>query len=129
MMNSLSSIPAELKTGGKHFVLVTSTPENALLREDINALFYLSWTISRGPLTALNLPNYERDRDAPKFDGEGKPGIAIHSDNKQVEKFVEQPFMNCFKVELQKCRMGWQSIISKRFHKPSQITMITPGLK
>jgi hypothetical protein len=98
IMNNLSVIPTELKAGPKHFVIVTSSPENAQLREDTNAVFYLTWAISHGPLTALNLPNYEHDRDAPEFEGEEHPGVTIHSENTQVADFIERPLANCFKV-------------------------------
>jgi hypothetical protein len=47
MMNGLSSLPPELKKPPKQFVIITSPPENVVLREDLNALFYFMGSIER----------------------------------------------------------------------------------
>jgi hypothetical protein len=42
MMTGLSNLPPELKNPPKQFVVISLTPENVVLREDLSALIYLS---------------------------------------------------------------------------------------
>jgi hypothetical protein len=97
IMNGLSSLPPELKKPPKQFVIISSPPENVVLREDLNALFYLSWTQSRGALVNINLPDYEHDRDAPRFEADQSPGITIHGP-RPLADFIERSLGNCFRI-------------------------------
>ena len=97
MMTSLSNLPPELKNPPKQFVIISSTPENVVLREDLSALIYLSWNLSRGSLRPLNLPEYDHDRDAPKFEADESPGITIHG-SKALADFIERSLSNCFHI-------------------------------
>lgn len=93
--NSISSVPDELKGPPKQFVVITSSSENTVLAQDLNALFSLAWTISK-TLAPAPLPNYDRDLDAPKFEGKSLPGITIHGAT-PAAKFIGER-LYCFQL-------------------------------
>lgn len=97
LQNGLSSLPSEFKATPSYFVIVSSATENLKLAEDLNALFYLAWAKSRGPMKGLSLPSYARDLDAPRFEGKGLPGITIHGSD-AITDFIAQRLDNCFQI-------------------------------
>lgn len=97
LQNELSSLPPEFKAPPNHFVIVSPASESSKLAEDLNALFYLVWAQSRGSMRGLNLPNYDRDLDAPKFEGKGLPGITVHG-RAAIADFIAQKLNNCFQI-------------------------------
>ena len=77
--------------------LITSPPESAVLGQDLNALFYLAWSIST-TLWVLNLPNYDRDLDAHKFEGNALSGITVHGKKAAADFIMSSGLANCFRL-------------------------------
>ena len=98
MFNALNSPPQEVKGPPKQFVLITYPPENAVLGQDLFALFEVAWTVSK-TLAPINLPDKDRDLDAPALVGEGLPEITIHG-RTAAAAFIERG-LHCFKLHQQ----------------------------
>ena len=77
----------------KYFVLISQPAENAVAGHDLGSLFLASFLQSK--LSPLNLPDYSRDLDAPKFDAKGEAGITIHGRNPGAD-FIETSLRNCY---------------------------------
>jgi hypothetical protein len=96
IFNTLKDPPQELKDLPKTHVLISSAPENLIVAEDLQSLFFLSWSVSK-TLPPLALPNYDRDLDAPKFEGSSLPGITIHG-RTAAASFIATALGNCYQI-------------------------------
>jgi hypothetical protein len=96
MFNALSEASKTVRVPPKQWIVISSVQENALLEQDINALFFQSWAVSK-TLSVIDLPNYDRDLDAPKFEGSALPGITIHGRTVAAE-YISGVLGNCFSV-------------------------------
>jgi hypothetical protein len=96
IFNALKEPPQNLRSPPKQWVLISATPENAIVAEDLFSLFFLSWTASK-TLSAVNLPNYDRDLDAPKLEGKGLSGITIHGRTAAAD-FIANSLGNCYQI-------------------------------
>jgi hypothetical protein len=76
--------------GNDDSILITTAPQNAdlgkyltdLIEMTATALWIKNNTVRRG--LVVQLPNYQNDLDAPRFDTSNYPGISIHGEPKYI---------------------------------------------
>jgi hypothetical protein len=106
IFNTLNAPPKDLQSPPKQWVLISSVPENEVVAQDLRSLFFASWSVSK-TLPPLELPHYDRDLDAPKFEGQGFPGNRLQISS-QVALQIVTPF-----VGLRKCLPAPSTITSE----------------
>jgi hypothetical protein len=77
----------------QNFVLISQPQENLPIGRDLGALFLNTFLQSN--IRPLNLPNYDLDLDAPKFEGGGLQGITIHGRNAAAD-FLALILQHCY---------------------------------
>jgi hypothetical protein len=92
---NLSMAPQDLKPPPKQWVIISAAPEHEVVAQDLYSLFFLSGSVSG--IAPVNLPNYDHDLDAPRFEGSGLPGITIHGRTPAAD-FIERSLGNCYSL-------------------------------
>lgn len=96
LYNALKEPPQSIKQQPpKNFVLISQPAENVQIGRDLRTLFLSTFLQSN--IRPLNLPNYDLDLDAPKFEGKGLQGITIHGRN-AVADFLALTLQHCYQI-------------------------------
>ena len=98
IFKTLNAPPKDLQSPPKQWVFISSVPENDVVAHDLHSLFLASWSVSK-TLAPLELPHYDRDLDAPKFEGKALPGItdSIGRDDLAAD-FIASSLANCYSI-------------------------------
>lgn len=80
-----------LQTIPKTFIVLTSSPDNETLRNELEKILSEARGISGGksPLLPMPLPDYNKNLDAPRLTGSRKNGITIHGRNQAGNFLME----------------------------------------